>query len=86
VQAQLKDASSVLMAEAGALALAARIVKLLNLTEVNHISDNAPFVNILTGRYRGLPHDWKTKPLVIVFQAHNTSIQHQIFKSTGLKK
>jgi hypothetical protein len=65
--------------------LAARIVKLLNLTEVNHISDNAPFVNIPTGRYRG-PHDWKTRPLIKFSKLIIQASSMRFSRSAGMKK
>ena len=53
VVAQIQHVSSVLMAEAGALVMAARISNLLSLHEAAFFSDNETMVNILGESSRG---------------------------------
>jgi len=67
------------MAETGAIATAARFIKLLELSEVNYISDNETMVNILNRRFRGAEHR-NIKPLITDFQFQNERIQHKVFK------
>lgn len=56
IQARFHHATSVLMAEAGALALAAKFSSLLSAQEVSFFSDNETVVNILNNSWilRGL--------------------------------
>jgi hypothetical protein len=52
IQARMHSSTSVLMAEAGGLALAARCCRLLNLQEVSFVSDNETLVNIVNDRFQ----------------------------------
>lgn len=79
VQAQIQHVSTVIMAEAAALTLAARISKQLNLQEVSFLSDNEIIVNFLNGRLnRAEP--WSIKPFSADFRLQTQSFSHQVLK------
>jgi ribonuclease HI len=63
IKAAMKDASSVLMAEAAALALAIKFIKALSLQHVTVLSDNQQLVNFINGSSLHHPPDWRIKPL-----------------------
>jgi len=79
IQAQIQQISSVIMAEAAALTLAARISKQLNLQEVSFLSDNEMLVNYLNGGHnRAEP--WSIKPFTAEFRLQTQSFSHQVLK------
>lgn len=62
IKAKLQACTSVLMAEAVALALAAVIVQKLNITGINFLSDSEQLVHFLHKEDLANPPDWRIKP------------------------
>lgn len=67
VKATMSAASSVLMAEAAALALAAIITEKIGLQRVNFLSDNQQLVNFLNAQDQTNPPEWRIKYYTQIF-------------------
>jgi hypothetical protein len=67
VKATLSEATSVLMAEAAALALAALITDKLGLRQVTFLSDNQQLVNFLNNQDQTNPLQWRIKYYTKIF-------------------
>jgi ribonuclease HI len=59
----MTNSSSVIMAEAAALALAAEVVSALQIHQVTVLSDNKQLVQFMNGPDLAHPPDWRIKPL-----------------------
>jgi len=77
VKAQLQQVSSVLMAEAASLTLAAQITSLLRLEDVTFLTDSQLMVNFFNGSDLSSPPHWDIKPFTQRFinAAANTNVQ-----------
>lgn len=77
VKAQLQQASSVLMAEAASLALAAWIISLLRMEDITFLTDSQLLVNFFNGLGFSSPPHWDIKPLTQRFlnAVANTDVQ-----------
>jgi ribonuclease HI len=62
IKAAMRNSSSVLMAEAGALALVAVLLKQIQLHHTTLLSDNQQLVHFLNGSDLSHPPDWRMKP------------------------
>ena len=80
IKAAMLDLSSVLMAEAAALALAATVTEQLSLQHTNFLSDNQELVLFLNASDYSNPPDWRIKHLTQTFINHTTQ------RSTGIYK
>ena len=63
----MTGATSVLMAEAAAIALAAIVTDRLNLQQIHFLSDNQQLVQFLNDVDQGNPPDWRIKHFTQVF-------------------
>jgi hypothetical protein len=77
VKAQLQQASSVLMAEAASLALAAWIISLLRMEDITFLTDSQLLVNFFNGLDFSSPPHWDIKPFTQRFlnAVANTDVQ-----------
>lgn len=80
VKAKLEACTSVLMAEAAALALASDIVHRLNMTGTNFLSDNEQLVSFLNKQDLSNPPDRRIKPFTQRFYNNTASSSARIFK------
>ena len=80
IKAKSPAVSSVLMAEATALSLAAKVVRLLHIGQVNYFSDNEILVKLLQRTMPSSHQDWRLKPLLTLFADSNINIDHHMFK------
>jgi ribonuclease HI len=62
IKAAMRSASSVLMAEAAAMALAAKVLDILQLQQGTILNDNQQLVHFLNGTNLAHPPDWRIKP------------------------
>jgi ribonuclease HI len=67
IKAKLHACTSVIMAEAAALALASVIIDKLNITGVNFLSDSEQLVHFLNKEDLSNPPDWRIKPFTQLF-------------------
>lgn len=79
IQARMHSSTSVLMAEAGGLALAARCCRFLNLQEVSFVSDNETLVNIVNDRFQS-SKPWSIKPFTADFSFQDQNKRFQVLK------
>jgi putative N-acetylmannosamine-6-phosphate epimerase len=70
IKATMSDSSSVIMAEATALALAAAVTERLNIHHINFLSDNQQLVHFFNGSDGSNPPDWRIKHLTQSFINH----------------
>jgi hypothetical protein len=80
IKAKMQASTSVIMAEAAALALAAAIMDRLNLTGINYLSDNEQLVRFLNSDDHSNPPDWRIKPFTQVFNNHTTGTNVKVYK------
>jgi hypothetical protein len=80
IKAKLTEATSVIMAESAALALAATITDCMNLTNVNFLSDYEQLVHFLNVDDQSNPPDWRIKYFTQLFSNHSRSKQSRLFK------
>jgi hypothetical protein len=80
VNATLSDASSVIMAEAAGLAIAANIAQLMNLQHINFFTDNQELVSFFNGADKSNPPDWRIKTYTQLFINHTSSRSTGVFK------
>lgn len=80
IKAEITRCTSVLMAEAAALALGAAITKCLQLQHINFLSDNLPLVSFFNARDRSNPPDWRIKHFTQHFINCNKNTNMSIFK------
>lgn len=71
LQAALTSTTSVLMAEAAALDLAAKMVSLLNIQWPSYLTDNQQLVTFFNGSDLSTPPDWAIKPFTQSFINRN---------------
>jgi ribonuclease HI len=67
IKVKLDACSSVLMAEAAALALAVQVALHMNLTSINFLSDNEQLVKFLNSSDHFHPPDWRIKHFTQMF-------------------
>jgi hypothetical protein len=63
IQGTIDKVPSVIMAEAAALALAARIASVINLQRSNYLSDNDSSVKFFNSTDLSAPPDWRIKAI-----------------------
>jgi hypothetical protein len=80
IKAKLRACTSVIMAEAAALALASVILHKLNMTGINFLSDSEQLVYFLNREDLSNPPDWKIKPFTQLFSNHATTRSAKIYK------
>lgn len=80
IKAQSTQATSVLMAEAAALALAAAVTKILNISEISFLTDSQVLVNFFNGCDLGSPPHWSIKPLTQRFLNDISNRRVQVLK------
>jgi hypothetical protein len=71
---------SVIMAEAAAMALAAKMVSLLHLQGTNFLTDNQLLVNFFNSQDHSSPSDWTIKRFTQQFLNHIAGLSCNIFK------
>ena len=76
----MTGATSVLMAEAVAIALAAIVTDRLNLQQIHFLSDNQQLVQFLNDVDQGNPPDWRIKHFTQVFTNHTRHGDKRILK------
>ena len=77
IKAAMLDLSSVLMAEAAALALAATVTEQLNLQHTTFLSDNQELVLFLNASDCSNPLDWRIKHLTQTFHQPHKAKKHR---------
>jgi ribonuclease HI len=80
IKAAMKGTSSVLMAEAAALALAATVTKHLDLQQVLFLSDNQQLVNFLNNPNPDDPPDWRIKYYTQTFINLSNATAHRVHR------
>ena len=85
IQARMHSSTSVSVAEAGGLALAARCCRLLNLQEVSFFSDNETLVNIINDRFQS-SKPWSIKPFTADFSFQVQNKRFQVLKINRVDK
>lgn len=80
IKATLPDSSSVLMAEAAAIALAAVVTGKLGLRHTNFLSDNQGLDNFFNTSDDANPPDWRIKHLTQTFINHKKHRSTELFK------
>lgn len=80
IKAMMLHSTSVLMAEAAALALAAEIATALHLSQVTFLSDNQQLVSFFNSSDHSNPPLWETKPLTQKFINCRSQLQAKVFK------
>lgn len=80
IRARMVDCSSVLMAEAASLALAALVINTLNITSCNYLSDCEQLVHFLNMGDLSNPPDWRIKPFTQIFHNNSRNREPRIFK------
>jgi ribonuclease HI len=80
IKAKMMGATSVLMAEAAAIALAAIVTDRLNLQQIHFLSDNQQLVQFLSAVDKGNPPDWRIKHFTQVFTNHTRHGDKRILK------
>jgi hypothetical protein len=80
IKAAMKDSTSVIMAEAAVLALAAAVTAQLEMYHTNFLSDNQELVSFINSRDQSNPPDWRIKHLIQLFinythQRHTRTIK-----------
>jgi len=80
IKAKMTRATSVLMAEAAAIALAAIVTDRLHLQQINFLSDNQQLVHFLNAEDQANPPDWRIKHFTQVFTNHTRQGNRRVFK------
>lgn len=80
IKAKLHGCTSVLMAEAAALALASVVTNKFNLTGVTFLSDNEQLVHFLNKEDLSNPPDWRIKPFTQLFSNYSDSRSSKVSK------
>jgi ribonuclease HI len=80
IKAIMQEASSVLMAEAAALALAASIASNLNYTNVSFLTDSIHLVQFLSSTDHNHPPDWRMKTYTQQYDNCAATIQSTLHK------
>jgi len=80
IKAQTKRSTSVLMAEAAAMATAATIIRLLNMNQVSFLTDNQALVNFFNGGNLDNPPHWEIKSFTQRFLNEVSNKQIQVLK------
>lgn len=75
IKAKLTGSSSVLMAEAAALALAAAVTDCMNLDNITFLSDSELLVQFLNAADQSNPPDWRIKYYTQLFSNHSRCMQ-----------
>ena len=80
IKAHINQITSVLMAEAASLALAASIISLLHTDDTSFLTDSQLLVNFFNGNDLNLPPHWDIKPFTQRFLNAVTSRRVQVIK------
>lgn len=80
IKAKLTNSSSVIMAEAAALALAAAVANSMDLNNINFLSDCEQLVHFLNAADQSNPPDWRIKYFTQLFANHSRCRRSKIFK------
>lgn len=80
IKARMIGTTSVLMAEAAAIALAAVVTQRLNLQQVHFLSDNQQLVHFLNASDQANPPEWRVKPFTQMFTNSTTNTNKTIRK------
>jgi ribonuclease HI len=80
IQDSIDTVSSVIMAEAAAMALAARIARALGLKQANYLTDNQLLVNFFNSNSLSMPPDRRKKPLTQDFIHSLEANQIKVYK------
>lgn len=83
IKAMLRDSSSVLMAEAAALALGAQVLCALGVQQLFFLSDNQQLVNFFNGNDHNNPPQWEIKPFTQSFINNTSSNNARLFRIDG---
>jgi ribonuclease HI len=84
IKAKLQACTSVLMAEAAALALASVIAQNLNITGTRYFSDSEMLVQFLNKEDQSNPPDWRIKPFTQLYSnnvSSSSATVHKIHRS-----
>jgi hypothetical protein len=80
IQGSIDNSSSVLLAEAAALLLAASMADRIHLHSPNYLSDNQQLVSFFNGTDHSSPPDWRIKNFTHQFMNYNKQNNFKIFK------
>ena len=80
IKATMLESTSVLMAEAAALALAATVTERLHLQHTNFLTDNQELVLFLNASDHSNPPDWRIKHFTQLFVNYTKQRTTEIFK------
>lgn len=80
IKALLKNSSSVLMAEAAALALGAQVLCTLGIQQPFFLSDNQQLVSFFNGKDHINPPQWEIKPFTQIFIINTSRNNARTFK------
>ena len=80
IKATMLESTSVLMAEAAALALAATVTERLHLQHTNFLTDNQELVLFLNASDHSNPPDWRIKHFTQLFIDFTEQSSTRIFK------
>lgn len=80
IKAKLHACTSVLMAEAAALALASQVAHKLQITGINYLSDSEQLVHFLNKQDLTNPPDWWIKPYTQLYSNNTISASATIYK------
>jgi len=82
IKATMSDSSSVIMAEAAALALAAAVTETLNVHHINFLSDNQQLVHFFNGSDGSNPPNWRIKHLTQSFINHTKEKKYRALQGS----
>lgn len=80
LQAKMSNTTSVLMAEAAAMTLAAKVVSLLQLQGINFLTDNQHLVTFFDSANHSTPPDWTIKWLTQQFINYTSQSSCHVYK------
>jgi hypothetical protein len=80
IKAIINNASSVIMAEAGALALAARVAVNMGYTNVSFFSDCRQLVQFLSSQDHSNPPEWRMKNFTQEYDTSSVTIHSKLYK------
>jgi hypothetical protein len=80
IKIKLMECSYVIMAEASALAIAAKLLNALNVQQPFFLTDNQLLVNFFNGKDHTSPHRWDIKPWTQQFINYAAASRGKIYK------